>query len=128
MTADFRKQIVALCKRHIPDMRLLYLFGSHASEQANKSSDVDLAIIRTKKMLAVTRWDIQQALAIELNKNIDLVDLLTASTVMQNEIINKGVCLYDESSYQTNFEIQVMSMYQHLNEERSELLSEFRRG
>ena len=45
---------------------------------------------------------------------------------MQNQIINKGTCLYDAKDYKGKFEMQVMSMYQHLNEERSSLLTAFK--
>ncbi|RGP39398.1 hypothetical protein BPTFM16_02963 [Altererythrobacter insulae] len=45
---------------------------------------------------------------------------------MQNEIINKGICLYDAEDYQGLFEMQVISMYQHLNEERASLLAAFK--
>jgi hypothetical protein len=45
---------------------------------------------------------------------------------MQNQIVNKGICLFDENNFKGTFEVQVMSMYQHLNEERSSLLTAFK--
>ena len=79
-----------------------------------------------QKISTVARWEVQQKLALEFNVDIDLIDLLSASTVMQNEIINKGICLYDAEDYQGLFEMQVISMYQHLNEERASLLAAFK--
>jgi predicted nucleotidyltransferase len=107
-------------------MRLLYLFGSHATNQATAHSDIDLAVLLSEELSTVTRWELQQALALELTIDVDLIDLLSASTVMQNQIINSGVCLLDESSHKAIFEMQVMSMYQHLNEERASVLKAFK--
>jgi len=103
----------------------VYLFGSYASDQTHAASDIDLAILPEKKLLPVTRWEIQQLMAENLDLDVDLVDLLSASTVMQKEIISKGVCLYNSNNELESFEVQVMSMYQRLNEERADLLAEF---
>jgi predicted nucleotidyltransferase len=126
MAIDFHTHILDVCKQHIPNMKLLYLFGSHAANQANSKSDIDLAVLLSEKISTVTRWEFQQALALELNIDVDLINLLSASTVMQNQIINSGICLFDASSHKGAFEMQVMSMYQHLNEERSSVLTAFK--
>jgi predicted nucleotidyltransferase len=126
MAIDFNTHLITAIKQYMPETKLLYLFGSHASGQVNKNSDIDLAVLLPKKTFNVTRWEIQQKLALEFNVDVDLIDLLSASTVMQNEIIDKGKCLYDASDYKGAFEMQVMSMYQHLNYERASLLTAFK--
>jgi predicted nucleotidyltransferase len=126
MAIGFQSHIINVCKQFIPDIKLLYLFGSHASNQANTDSDIDLAVLLPSKISPVARWELQHRLSLEFNVDVDLVDLLSASTVMQNQIINSGVCLFDESNYQPAFEMQVMSMYQHLNEERASVLKAFK--
>jgi hypothetical protein len=83
-------------------------------------------ILPTKKLLPLTRWEFQQALAEKLQREVDLIDLLSASTVLQKEVIANGICLFDKHQYKDLFEMQVMSMYQHLNEERASLLAEFK--
>lgn len=103
----------------------MYLFGSYANDQTHAASDIDLAILPANKLSPVTRWEIQQLMAEQLNGDVDLVDLLSASTVMQKEIISKGTCLYSIDNELESFEMQVMSMYQHLNDERADLLTEF---
>jgi hypothetical protein len=45
---------------------------------------------------------------------------------MQNQIINSGVCLFDVGNCKPTFEMQIMSMYQHLNEERASVLKAFK--
>ncbi|MFQ3221402.1 MAG: hypothetical protein ACI96W_003790 [Paraglaciecola sp.] len=64
----------------------------------------------------------QSELANALKNDVDLVDLLSASTVMQNQVIHYGICIYDAANHAGLFEMQVMSMYQHLNDERAEIL------
>ena len=126
MANYFQSHLITVCRQYIPDIKLLYLFGSHASNESHTNSDIDLAVLLTEKIPTVTRWEIQQKLALEFDVDIDLIDLLAASTVMQNQIINKGHCLYDAKDYKGKFEMQVMSMYQHLNEERSSILTAFK--
>lgn len=112
--------------RHLmPDVRLIYLFGSQADGSATPASDIDIAVLRKKKMAPVARFDLEQTLAIALNQDVDLVDLLTASTVLQNQIIMHGKLLFGSENEQTQFEMQIMSMYQHLNEERADILQEY---
>jgi predicted nucleotidyltransferase len=109
----------------MPDVRLIYLFGSQADGSATPSSDIDVAVLLKKKLDPVTRFDLEQSLAIELNQDVDLVDLLTASTVLQNQVVMHGKLLFGSENEQTKFEMQVMSMYQHLNEERADILQEY---
>ncbi len=125
MEDEFKHELVALCHFHLPDLELLYLFGSHANNQASKNSDIDLAVLNFRVLPSIERWEIQQKMAEQLNVDVDLVDLLVASTVLRNEIIHKGICLFDVKNYQSKFEMQTMSMYQHLNDERSDLIKKF---
>ncbi len=114
-----------ICQK-LPDVKLIYLFGSYATESNTQKSDIDVAVLLTKKLDSIERWQIQNDLADELGREVDLVDLLNASTVMQNQVIHQGVCIYDEANYSPKFEMQVMSMYQHLNEERSDILERYK--
>jgi predicted nucleotidyltransferase len=106
------------------NIKLIYLFGSYAQDQANSESDIDIAILGKVKLDSVARWQLQSKLAIALKNDVDLVDLLSASTVMQNQVIHHGICIYDAANYAALFEMQVMSMYQHLNDERADILKQ----
>lgn len=117
---DIRSLILEQCQ----GIRLIYLFGSHANDQSNSQSDIDIAILGATKFDSVARWQWQSELAIALKNDVDLVDLLAASTVMQNQVIHHGVCIYDAENYAALFEMQVMSMYQHLNDERADILQQ----
>ena len=109
----------------MPTAKLIYLFGSQANGQTNQDSDIDVAVLMDQKVNPITRFDIQQILAIKFKKDIDLVDLLSASTVMQNQIIQHGICLYGSEEEQCKFEMQVLSMYQRLNIERADILKDY---
>jgi predicted nucleotidyltransferase len=120
-----QKKLLQTLQHLMPDVRLIYLFGSQVDGSATPSSDIDVAVLLKKKLDPVARFDIEQTVAIKLNQDVDLVDLLTASTVLQNQIIMSGELLFGSESEQTQFEMQVMSMYQHLNEERADILQEY---
>jgi predicted nucleotidyltransferase len=115
---DIRALILAQCE----NIKLIYLFGSHAQGLVNSESDIDIAILGKAKLDSVVRWQMQSELANVLKNDVDLVDLLSASTVMQNQVIHYGICMYDAANHAGLFEMQVMSMYQHLNDERAEIL------
>jgi predicted nucleotidyltransferase len=117
---DIRSLVLEQCQ----SIKLIYLFGSHANEQSNSQSDIDIAILGASKFDPVARWQWQNELAIALKNDVDLVDLLSASTVMQNQVIHHGMCIYDAANYVAVFEMQVMSMYQHLNVERADILKQ----
>jgi hypothetical protein len=88
-------------------------------------------VLCNEKIPLLTRWQLQSELAEDFSCEVDLVDLidlLSASTVMQNQIINHGLCLYETSNSSALFEMQVMSMYQHLNDERADILAQFIKG
>ncbi len=47
---------------------------------------------------------------------------------MQHQVIHNGLCLYKVDNSAATFEMQVMSMYQHLNEERADIVAQFIKG
>ncbi|MCM2680971.1 type VII toxin-antitoxin system MntA family adenylyltransferase antitoxin [Echinimonas agarilytica] len=109
----------------LPSSKLIYLFGSQANETATSQSDVDLAILLPRKLDPVERFDLQEKLARQFRQDVDLVDLLSASTVLQHQVVQSGKLLWGVEDDQAKFEMQVLSMYQHLNEERSEILKQY---
>lgn len=120
-----KNRLIQAIKHPTPNVRLIYLFASQADGSATPSSDIDIAVLLDKKMDSVARFDLQETLAIKLNQDVDLIDLLTASTVLQNQVIMNGELLFGSANGQTKFEMQIMSMYQHLNEERADILQKY---
>lgn len=122
---DTKQAWVNKVRQLIPEARLIYLFGSQADGSFTDASDIDIAVLPKRKIDSIKRFDHEQVLAIEFNQDVDLIDLLSASTVLQNQIVNFGTCLFGSEEEQYKFEMQVISMYQHLNEERAEILKDY---
>lgn len=120
-----RDKFVDLIKKEQPNVKLIYLFGSQASGQQNHKSDWDIAILNDIKLESLKRWQLSENLAQLLNADVDLVDLLQASTVLQMQIVTTGTVLFDKNNALAAFEMQVFSMYGRLQEGRKEIITKF---
>jgi predicted nucleotidyltransferase len=107
----------------VPKLIAVYQFGSQAHGRARKDSDVDLAILAMAPIPEAGRFDLAQDLAIMLHRDVDLIDLRAASTVMRMQALSSGVCLVDQNpSARAEFEMYAYADYARLNEERRELV------
>ncbi|MCL2894663.1 type VII toxin-antitoxin system MntA family adenylyltransferase antitoxin [Brenneria tiliae] len=121
-------KIVSVLRKALPDIKIIYLFGSQASGQARADSDVDVAIMAEKRLEPVARWELSNQLAKTLHRDVDLVDLLQASTVLRIEIIRNGRLLYQQEDEAEKFEMTALSMYQHLQRERAHIITSFQQS
>lgn len=110
-------------RKSVPDLIALYRFGSQAKGTARRDSDVDLAVLARDPIPNLRRFELAQELAVQLHRDVDLVDLRNASTVMRMQVLSTGTCLntQDESA-RREFEMYAYSDYARLNEERREIL------
>ena len=123
-----RKTIIAEIKKALPEVKGIYLFGSYAKGQQNIESDLDIAILLFPALENIRRWKLSQHLAAILNKDVDLVDLQSASTVMQFQVITQGKRLYDaDFAFCEQFEDKVYQLYLTLNDDRKFILDEIRK-
>lgn len=115
-------------RRELPGVIAVYLFGTWGSPHQRKDSDIDLAVLPNTPLDAVACWELAQRLAAEAGKDVDLVNLRTASTVLRAQVIAGGERLYctDENRC-AEFEDFVFSDYARLNEERRGILEDIRR-
>lgn len=121
------QQIIAFIRKNIPDVKAIYSFGSYGTPLQRQDSDIDLAILPTQKIDPVKRWELAQEIARLLQRDVDLIDLLQASTVLRFEIINTGQQIYCSDKTACDlFENYVFSSYLRFNEERKELLADIR--
>ena len=119
--------LIEFAQQAIPDLIALYRFGSQAKGTARPDSDVDLAIFSRVALSELRRFELAQELATQLHRDVDLVDLRSASTVMRMQVISTGTCLNAPSeSAQREFEMYAYSDYSRLNEERREILKRVR--
>ncbi len=118
-----KKVILDFLREALPEIKLIYLFGSTAAGTDTHQSDIDLAVLLNEKMEEVTRWELNEKLARYFKRDVDLVDLLQASTVMQMQIVMQGQCLYARKESDKDwFEMQVISMYLNLNDMRQPII------
>jgi len=120
--------IVEILKNHFnADLLAVYIFGSSITERETPTSDIDIAIMCQSKIPKLTLWDLTQEIAIARKKDVDLLDLKSASTVMQMQVVTHGrrVFCADEWVSET-FEDFVFSSYVLLNEARQGILEDIK--
>lgn len=107
-----------------PDVQLIYFFGSRSNGQEHSQSDWDLAVMCSHKLTPLERFECANKMANTLNAEVDWVDLLEASTVLQMQIIQQGRVLLNNGAQDT-FENQVFAMYAELQESRAAIMKDF---
>ncbi|PJE78775.1 hypothetical protein CI610_02281 [invertebrate metagenome] len=104
------------------------LFGSQAKGNSRPFSDTDLGVLLKEKVSPKEIWDTAQDVAAMLKCDVDLIDLKTASTVLQKEIIAYGRWLSKPDTFACDlFEVHVMSFYQQLQFERSGIIEDIKK-
>ncbi|MFZ4768089.1 MAG: type VII toxin-antitoxin system MntA family adenylyltransferase antitoxin, partial [Roseimicrobium sp.] len=102
----------------------IYLFGSCATEQHRVESDLDLAFLpQSGPCDPMEVFEAAQRIAELVSREVDLVDLSVASTVLRKEVVTGGTLLLDTDSLaRQEFEMYALSDYARLNEERAPVL------
>lgn len=112
--------VLALLRREIPQLAGVYLFGSFAAGHARAESDIDLAFYAGKPLDRSVVVELQQRVANILNRDVDLVDLAAASTILQCQVIDEGKLIDAPRSEETAlFELRVIREYQDLKARRA---------
>ncbi|KAA8715105.1 type VII toxin-antitoxin system MntA family adenylyltransferase antitoxin [Pseudomonas cannabina] len=108
----------------LPDMLAVYLFGSQATGHAGADSDLDLAVLVPGTLDPIEAWRLAGEIADIVHLPVDLIDLRTASTVMQYQIITKGRRLWGKNEEAGIFEAFVLSEKTSLDSSRAGLLED----
>lgn len=102
----------------------IIVFGSFARNTAHQTSDIDIAFYSHDD--SISSYDIfimAQELADILKKEVDLIDLRTASTVFKAQIYTDGITIYsDDDLLLKEQQMLALSMYAKLNENRAPVL------
>jgi len=111
----------------IEDMQAAYLFGSAATGDLRPESDLDIAVLMQHPLSSLKLHEFSEKIAQGMGRDVDLIDLGSASTVLQMQVLSTGkriICndVLDVGS----FEDRVFSDYARLNEERSGILEDIR--
>lgn len=108
----------------LPNLLAVYLFGSQVSGHASPESDADIAILLDGTIAATTLWEHAEQLATLLNRDVDLIDLRQASTVLQYQIITAGQRLWQADSQAAIFESFILSEKTSLDTARQGILTD----
>lgn len=116
----------ALRARGVGGVVAVYLFGSAAAGRLRANSDIDIAFLATPRPEALQVFEAAQAVATRLRRDVDLVDLAGASTVMQVQVLGGGRRIHVADEFRADlFETHALSDYARLQEERAEVLRAF---
>lgn len=109
--------------QEVPGLWALYLYGSWARPQPLPEADVDLAVLAAEPLEPRLLWGLADRIALQLHRDVDLVDLRQVPLPLRMEAIFRGVLLFDACpAKRTAFEGQTLAFYARLNEERREVL------
>ncbi|TYO96538.1 type VII toxin-antitoxin system MntA family adenylyltransferase antitoxin [Desulfallas thermosapovorans] len=108
---------------------LIIVFGSAAADKMLPTSDVDIAFLAEKKFSGYRLFMIGRQLADKLGRDVDLVDLQSASTVFQARVITTGKIIYcTDETKRMLFYMLTLKKYARLNEERRPVLDKLLAG
>ena len=120
--------LLDLLRTSVSDLVAVYLFGSADTGDAHAASDLDLAVLASSRLDPMARWELQGGLAARAGRSVDLVDLRSASTVMQMQVVSTGrLLLSTDQGAVDRFEMYVYADYCRLNEERRAILDDVKR-
>ena len=112
-------------RRTVPDVQAIYVFGSVATGHDRPGSDVDLAILGRRQLEAELRWQLQERIAALLGRDVDLLDLWAASTVMRVQVLQTGRVLFEsDATGRALFEATALGAYARLNRSRAGILED----
>lgn len=74
----------------LPDVVAVYVFGSAVTGDFSAESDLDLAVLGPRPYDGRRLYDVARSLETELDVDVDLVDLITAPTLLKFEVIARG--------------------------------------
>lgn len=116
-------ELIQHINKAVPGLIALYRFGSQTKGTARPESDVDLAVLARNPIPSVRLFELAQDLAVQLHRDVDLVDLRAVSTVMRMQVLSTGVCLdAPDEPARREFEMYAYSDYARLNEERKDIV------
>lgn len=112
----------------VPGLQSIYLFGSHAQNEASPDSDVDLALL-TKYEYPITKIsNLKMDLVGHLRKDVDLVDLREVALDFRFVILSTATRIHCVDEYYCDsYEVTCFSMYQRFELERADIVRDIQK-
>jgi len=117
-------EIVTALRAALPEVQAIILFGSYASGDATPASDLDLAVLLPGRGDPVRLWQIGQTLAVRFDIDVDLVDLIAATTLLQYQIVTTGRRLFTDGPQLDLYECYIHSAMMDLRIRRAPILAD----
>jgi predicted nucleotidyltransferase len=125
LDSNAQDSIREMVQEAVPGVIAIYQFGSTVQGGDHDASDLDLAVLARSPLDNLDRWTLQEDLAAAIGRDVDLVDLRSASTVMRAQVLRSGNVLAErDRTARQQFEMQTCSAYALLNEERAGILKD----
>lgn len=126
LSKDEIKRIVEVLKQTL-DPELIYVFGSFAKGEGREDSDVDLALLLKSEKSSYELFMVCGELASALGREVQIIDMRCASTVLGAQIVGNHQVLYcEDEMVRANLNIRFFKDYALLNEERACILEQVR--
>lgn len=111
--------VLQLFAGEVPDLAGVYLFGSYGAGTARAESDLDLALFAGRPIPRALLLELREQVERLTRRDVDLIDLAAADTVLQMQVIGEGRLLeaLDPKSVGL-FELRVLRDYRDLKRRR----------
>ncbi|MGI6093723.1 MAG: type VII toxin-antitoxin system MntA family adenylyltransferase antitoxin [Negativicutes bacterium] len=107
---------------------LVILFGSYGKDLARDDSDVDIAYLGDNELDSYEVFLLAQKMAVLVGRDVDLLNLNMASTVMKAQIVSSGKVIYcSDEVRRARFYMSTYKEYATLNEQRAVVLRQIQR-
>jgi predicted nucleotidyltransferase len=121
------RSLLEILRAQVVDPVAAYLFGSVARGDTSATSDLDIAVLAARPLAEAHRLAVEEQLAVAAGRDVDLVDLRRASTVLRAQVVGHGRLLFEtDATARELFEDLVYSAYADLNEARRAIIEDAR--
>ncbi len=120
LTNALTRRIVALLDARF-GLDARFVFGSKAAGTQHRGSDLDLAALFRRRPDTLALLDAQTALEEIAGRDVDLVDLATASPILVRQVLGHGRCVFGRDAPElAHFEATLPGRYEDLERIRAE--------
>lgn len=123
-----RETLIGLLRSRLDGVLAIYAFGSRVQGTADGRSDLDLAVLVRGYADPLLLWELAGEVADIAGCPVDLLDLRRASTVMQQQVLQRGERWWAADGVEAGlFECAVLSEKLELDRARAPLLQDIER-
>lgn len=108
-------------------VQAIYVFGSLARGALRADSDADIALLLARPLEERVVYELALDLACSLGRDVDLIDLRRASTVLATQVVGSGRRIEAGDPHAAmRFEGETFAEYAYLNERRGPAIKAFK--